>query len=319
VAQALTASLGKGINTADSQKAFEALRLQVEDVRKVLGDQVADAFLQQIETKAREAAKEVGGLTDALKKLGITSDVDLKRAADSTRKLYEEVRNAGGSAREQAEAFRKMAEAAIASGDEAALSYAKSQAAVQGFEIATDSAGRTVVRTMAEAEAAAARYRKRLEDATGAVQEHVGWLERMAKRNAEVKSSIERDWEGFSIDEKGNRIVQSIENPQSVASRLVNMGIDPEQAQRVAASLFDAKGNYTPRSSGAFQEGDTMDATLSRLAQRGAGAATVGRSVTHNIRINDEQYPPVTTADEQSSNNLEALIARLARDKRRAA
>lgn len=318
VAQALTASIGKGINTADSQKAFEALRLQVEDVRKVLGDQVANAFLQQIETKAREAAKEVGGLTDALKKLGITSDVDLKRAADSTRKLYEEVRNAGGSAREQAEAFRKMAEAAIASGDEAALSYAKSQAAVQGFEIATDSAGRTVVRTMAEAEAAAESYRKRMKDATGAVQEHVGWLERMAKRNAEVKSSIERDWEGFAIDEKGNRIVQSIENPQSVAGRLEGMGVDPEQARRVAASLFDAKGNYTPRSSGAWQEGDTMDATLSRLSQRGAGAATVGRRVTHDIRINDEQFPPVTTADEQSSDNLDSIIARLARDKRRA-
>jgi len=96
------------------------------------------------------------------------------------------------------------------------------------------------------------------------------------------------------------------------------MGVDPEQARRVAASMFDAKGNYAPRSSGAWQEGDTMDATLSRLSQRGAGAATVGRRVTHDIRINDEQFPPVTTADEQSSDNLESVIARLARDKRRA-
>lgn len=313
VALALTASLGKGINTADSQKAFEALRLQVEDVRKVLGDQVADGFLQQIETKAREAAKEVGGLTDALKKLGITSDADLKRAADSTRKLYEEVRNAGGSAREQAEAFRKMAEAAIASGDEAALSYAKSQAAVQGFEIATDSAGRTVVRTMAEAKAAAESYRTSMWGATGDVKEHVGWLERMAKRNAEVKSSIQRDWEGFAIDEKGNRIVQSIENPQSVAGRLEGMGVDPEQARRVAASLFDAKGNYAPRSSGAWQEGDTMDATLARLAQRGAGAAPVGRTVNVNLTAHGTTRTVPTTEEGAS-----ALISSLQDAQRRA-
>lgn len=306
VALALTASLGKGINTADSQKAFEALRLQVEEVRKVLGDQVADGFLQQIEAKARDAAREVGGLTDALSKLGITSDADLKRAADATRKLYEEVRNAGGSAREQAEAFKKMADAAIASGDGAALSYAQSQAAVQGFEIATDSAGRTVVRTMAEAKAAAESYRTSMQGATGDVQEHVGWLERMAKRNAEVKSSIERDWEGFAVDEKGNRIVQSIENPQSVAGRLEGMGVDPEQARRVAASLFDAKGNYAPRSSGAWQEGDTMDATLARLAQRGAGAAPVGRVIRVDLVTNGR-----TRAVETSEAGAKSLIETL--------
>ena len=312
VALALTASIGKGINTADSQKAFELLRQQIEAVRKVLGDQVADAFLRQIEEKASAAAREVGGLTDALSKLGITSDADLKRAADATRKLYEEVRNAGGSAREQAEAFRKMAEAAIASGDGAALSYAKSQAAVQGFEIATDSAGRTVVRTMAEAEAAAESYRKRMKDATGAVQEHVGWLERMAKRNAEVKSSIERDWEGFAVDEKGNRIVQSIENPQSVAGRLEGMGVDPEQARRVAASMFDAKGNYAPRSSGAWQEGDTMDATLARLAQRGAGAASVGRNVNVNLTMNGTTRTVPTTEEGAQALVKTLQVAQLA-------
>lgn len=310
-AAALTASLGKGIKTADSQAAFVALRDQIESVRKVLGDKVADAFLEQIETKAREAAKEVGGLTSALKQLGITSDADLKRAADSTRKLYEEVRNAGGSAREQAEAFQKMADAAIRSGDEGALSYAKSQAAVQGFEIATDSAGRTVVRTMDEARKAAEGYRGSMQGATDDVKEHVGWLERMAARNAAVKSSIERDWEGFAIDEKGNRIVQSIESPQSVASRLESMGVEPEQAARTAASLFDSYGNYVPRSSGAYQDGDTMDATLDRLARRGSGAATVGRTVNVNIST-DGRYQGTVDTSPGGSEVLSKVLGALA-------
>ncbi len=40
--QALTASLGKGISTADSVKALEAVRAQIESLRKVLGEKITD-------------------------------------------------------------------------------------------------------------------------------------------------------------------------------------------------------------------------------------------------------------------------------------
>lgn len=287
VALALTASLGKGINTADSQAAFKALREQVESVRKVLGDQVANTFLQQIEEKARAAANEVGGLGSALRQLGITSDRDLKIAADATRRLYEQVREAGGSAREQAEAFRKMAESAIASGDDTALAYARAQAAAQGFEITTDSAGRTVVRTMAEAKAAADAYRGSLQGATEDAKEHIGWLDRLAKRNAEVKSVLKTDADGFAVDGAGNRIVQTVDNQRSVASKLEGMGLDAETAQRLAAQVYDERGNYTPRSTGAFREGDTLDALLMRLVDRTtAQGAAVGGTRDVNVKLN---------------------------------
>lgn len=286
VALALTASLGKGINTADSQAAFKALREQVESVRKVLGDQVANTFLQQIEEKARAAANEVGGLGSALRQLGITSDRDLKIAADATRRLYEQVREAGGSAREQAEAFRKMAESAIASGDDTALAYARAQAAAQGFEITTDSAGRTVVRTMAEAKAAADAYRGSLQGATEDAKEHIGWLDRLAKRNAEVKSVLKTDADGFAVDGAGNRIVQTVDNQRSVASKLEGMGLDAETAQRLAAQVYDERGNYTPRSTGAFREGDTLDALLMRLVDRTtAQGAAVGGTRDVNVKL----------------------------------
>lgn len=287
VALALTTSLGKGINTADSQKALEALRGQVEAVRKVLGDRVADTFLQQIEDKARAAATEVGGLGNALRQLGISSDQDLKRAADATRRLYEQVRETGGSAREQSEAFRKMADAAIASGDETALAYARAQAAAQGFELVTDKAGRTVVRTMAEAKAATEEYRASLQGATEDAKRHIGWLERMAQRNAAVKSVLTTDAQGFAVDASGNRIGQIVENQRSVASRLVGMGVDAEEAKRLAAQVYDERGNYIARSSGAFREGDTLDAVLTRLVERASteGAAPVGRTVNMNLTI----------------------------------
>jgi hypothetical protein len=112
----------------------------------------------------------VGGLAGALNRLGITSDADLKRAAESTRRLYEEVRAAGGSAREQGAAFQAMAEAAIAANNGVASSFVQTQAAIHGFEISTDRAGRAIVRAMGDGRAAVDDYRQGVEQATRAVE-----------------------------------------------------------------------------------------------------------------------------------------------------
>lgn len=148
VGAALEASLNKAIKTADSQAAIEALRSRVEQLRTVLGDKVADGLLAQIEDQAKKATGALSGLDGALQKLGITSDASLKKAAAQTRTLYEEVVKTGGSAREQAQAFEKMASAAIASGDSASLAFVKSKAEAHGFEVAVDAAGKTIVRAM---------------------------------------------------------------------------------------------------------------------------------------------------------------------------
>lgn len=199
-AAALTASIGRGIQTADSAAAIQALRQQVELVRDVLGKTVANTFLDQIGTKARQVTAEVGGLSDALKRLGITSDADLKLAAEASRKLYEQVRATGGSAREQGEAFRKMAADAIAAGDTSALAFARAQAAIQGFEISTDSAGRTTVRAMGEAaeatrgagrsaDSAAGSYRTMGQSAADAAVQ----VQRLAEINARYASPLGPD------------------------------------------------------------------------------------------------------------------------------
>ncbi len=151
VGQALELSLNKAIKTADSQAAIDALRARLEQLRTVAGTGVADGLLRQLDEQARKATSAVGGLDSALKKLGITSDVELRKAANETRGLYEEVVKAGGSAREQAAAFERMAAAAVASGDAGALAFTRAQAAARGFEVTTDAAGKTVVRSMNEA------------------------------------------------------------------------------------------------------------------------------------------------------------------------
>lgn len=192
-AAALTASLSKGIQTADGQAAIEALRQQIELVRSRIGDSVANSFLDQLSTKARQVTQEIGGLSAALKSLGITSDADLKLAANGARKLYEEVRKTGGSAREQQAAFRKMAEAAIASGDTASLAFVRSQASIQGFEVSVDKAGETTVRAMGEGRAAVDRLTRGMQASTEAVN---GYTKGVADAAAQLQRL--KELQGFA-------------------------------------------------------------------------------------------------------------------------
>lgn len=153
-AAALTASLGQGIKTADSVAALNAVRGEVEQVRKVLGDRVANSLLEQLNEQAARVTQQLTGVADAFKRLGISSDADLKRAADASRRLFEEIQAGGGSVREQAAAFQRMAADAIASGDAASLAFVRSRAAAQGFTVSTDEAGRVTVKSMKDAAAA---------------------------------------------------------------------------------------------------------------------------------------------------------------------
>lgn len=330
-AAALTASLGKGIQTADSQAALQGVRDQIEAVRKVLGDKVTDGLMDQLAEQAKKVTKEVGGLQSALSQLGITSDADLKKAADSAKNLYERVREGGGSAREQAEAFQKMADAALRSGDTAAIAYAKSQAAANGFEVAVDKAGKAVVRKMGEAAQATEGYRQSIQNATQDVQEHVGWLDRMRERNERVKSSMKMDGQGFAADASGNRIVAGgdLNTLTGVAAFLKSAGIeDDATARRIAKEFSDGKGNipYFSNPGQMKYGGDTISMALLKAAERvtfggfGVGGAKVPgvetsipkqapREVNVNLNVNGKSYGTVNTDSEGAERIVNALNA----------
>ncbi|MBK9442588.1 MAG: tape measure protein [Comamonadaceae bacterium] len=221
-AQALTASLGKGINTADSQKAIEAVRLQIEEVRKVLGDKVADGLLDQAKTKATELGdaldKSTPGITslrEAMKELGVTSDQTFKDTAAKSAAAYGAMKDSGtASIRELQDGFKKYAESALAASGavgssqraitEAAL---KTEGAIRGLSVEFDKNGKMAIDSQAKAQDAFHGTRDAVDAVTTALERQNAEIERGIA--AEEKAQDLKDRK-LALDQKAGRTLVGV-------------------------------------------------------------------------------------------------------------
>ena len=120
VGLALRSGIARSIDTADSQKAIEAVRAQIESVRAQLGDKVTDGFLEQATLKAEELKRVledgqqgIQSVGEAFRKFGLETEEDLQRVAKNTKEAYDVLRESGMATAEQLRiAFEKTAEAA---------------------------------------------------------------------------------------------------------------------------------------------------------------------------------------------------------------
>lgn len=296
VGKVLELSLNKAVKTADSQAAIEALRARVEQVRKLLGDQVADGLLKQIEDQAKKAVTGVTELDKALKLLGVKTREDLQKTAADFKTAYETALRSGKLTAEQlAQAFTKYAEAAIAANGGVATETLKSEAAMRGLEIVTDKAGKTIVRAMGQGADAAGNLGNNLKNAAGEVQGLMAWLDRLEKRNAEVKSKLVTDKDGFSLDKDGKRLAMGgdLNTLTGITNFLKQAGLNEEQAKGVAREFADSKGNVQYfNNPGQIKYGgreSTISEALLKAAERitfglgDAGGGSIGRTVSVNI------------------------------------
>jgi tape measure domain-containing protein len=263
-AQALTASLGKGINTADSQKAIEAVRLQVEQVRKELGAKVTDGLLDQAKQKANElkdaldkATPGINSLREAYATLGVKTKEELDRIVASHKDAWDIIKNDGtASVAVLRDAFAKYAQTAIdATGavgsSQRAVTEAtlKTEAAVKGLAITFDESGRAIVQTQAEAAAAIARTTGHVHDQRDAVDSVTSALERQnaalerayaAKERAIALENkrLNRDAEGYSLNTKGERVQTEVQSQRSVYELAKGQGLTEAQALQIAEQFF---------------------------------------------------------------------------------
>ena len=139
------------------------------------------------------------------------------------------------------------------------------------------------------------------------------------------------DAEGFTLDKSGSRLTMGGEltTLTGIANFLKQAGLDDGQAKNLAREFADSKGNIPYLNNpGQMKYGgatSTMSEALLKAAERitfglgNAGSAPVGRRVTHDYRINGDSYPvKLDEDDRESASNIDAMIDRLARDKRRA-
>ena len=215
---ALTASIGKAIDTADSQKAIDAVRGQIEQLRSQLGNKITDGLLQQAEQKAKDLQKAlednipgIQSVAEAMRRLGVTSDAALKETAQAAQEAFEAVRNSGtASTRELQQAFFKAAQAAIDAADGVAPAWVRAEAAQRGYVVQVNESGKSVIKLASEINNAAA--------ATGNLQgawQGVGAaIEDAAEKAKRVKKESAEDG-GFSPAKSGASIAFALGGPSN--------------------------------------------------------------------------------------------------------
>lgn len=181
----LAASFTQAINTADSQKALDELRARIEQVRRALGDKVADGLLDQARQKAEElkaaldqATPGINSVAEAMKRLGLESSASLQRTATEAREAYAVIAQAGAQEGESYVAWQRRKELAALAMIQRMVEANRgivdaniaAQAAAAGLKVEADESGRTIIRSMRDAKKATDDLRDSTRGAAGGFQ-----------------------------------------------------------------------------------------------------------------------------------------------------
>lgn len=324
------ATLRKEYADLISKGDLQAAAIKLQEINKALSSTPAAVEV------AKNASTEIAA---AFKELGIQTQQDLQENAEKLRKSYELAKDSGlATAESLREAFKKVAEAEIAASGGVVTQAQRSEAAMRGLEIVADSTGKTIVRAMSEGGEALKGFTEGVAQAQEQVQQLDGYMGRLAKRNAEVKSSMQTDGQGFAADVSGNRLAMGgdLNTLTGIAAFLKAAGVDDDEAvRRIAKEFASSKGEVQYfNNPGQMKYGganSTISEALLKAAEQytfggagvGGAAGTSGsskipkqtREVTVNVNFNGDSLGPVNT-DAAGSAVIEDLMRRLERGKR---
>lgn len=336
----LNASLSKAIESADSEAALKAIREQIESVRGALGQPLADGLLDQAKKKA-DALKDaldaatpgINSVREAFKQLGITSDETLKKTAADAKAAYDVLRDSGtASAREMGEAFKKSADAAIAANKGIAPAWVQAEAAMRGYEVAVDSAGRATLRLKGSVDDSAGSHNR----AANAIDLHRTALERL---NAEREREI-------AAQEKANELATrelQLQDAKRRAGTIQSLDAVPSFESQAQADAwlqekqrqYQRDNPFTTNSNGALgnmgmdllmsEWRAEVDAMTLRNTMKGNGNAETSSKTpleamasrqisTINLQLNGQPYGQVNT-DPAGAASLNQFLAELCRQK----
>jgi tape measure domain-containing protein len=340
----LVASLTKAIDTADSQAAIDSLTTRIEQMRSTLGDKIADGLLDQAKQKAEaladaldKATPGINSVREAMKTLGIVSDESLKRTAATAKEAYDTLTASGtASARELQEAFKKSAEAAIAANNGVAPAWVTASAAVRGFAVEVDAAGKSSLKLASAVDKAAQSHDR----AAASAKTQATELERL---NAETERQIAAQEKANDLATRALKLEEAKRNAGTIKDA---DGVPSFESQEQADAWlaewkrqYQQKNPFSTNSNGAlgsFMYETTMaewraelDAMKLRSTMKGNGNASESsqtplesmRSGTSVIRVElpDGQSYDVDTTTANGRSELERMTRALASMKRRSA
>ncbi len=267
----LAVSFTKAINTADGQAAIDSLRGRIEQMRKVLGDKITDGLLDQARDKAvalkdalDQATPGINSVREALKQLGVTSEAELKKTAADAKQAYDTLTASGtASARELGEGFKRAAEAAIAANKGIAPAWVEGQAAVRGYKVVTDEAGKSSLVLADAVDKSTASMRSAAGAASSGAAAVSALGDAYTDAGAKALAAQGQFLAAAAAQKSANTSASSISTrPQSenqfawtrlaIVDWLKQAGLDEETAVRISAEFVDTSGNV-PYSNNAGQ------------------------------------------------------------------
>lgn len=251
---------------------LQAAAEKFQQINKALRD--TSAAGKDSAAAAQETAKQVEA---AFSRLGVTSAQALKEQAASARRDFEIIRDSGIATAEDIQgAFKVAADAAIAANKGVAPAWVQAQAAVRGYVIETDAAGKSTIRLRESIDATASASGS----AAGAMRGHWGGVresidqasEALREYNQRMKEKYGRPGEGDppgggSPDDKGGKggkgpQQQWVWTRAAIIEYLEQAGLDKLLAEDLAQQFVQPDGSVNYLASDAQKRWGGKNSTL---------------------------------------------------------
>ncbi|ENV64266.1 hypothetical protein F949_01655 [Acinetobacter junii NIPH 182] len=213
---ALSASLNKAIDTAQSRKELDyakAKLIEYGNQGKISSEQVA-LGLTLVEQKAGSLSKALDPVNAAFAAMGIKTKSELDDAAMSAEKNFDVIKKSGQVSAEQLkQAYQKMVDEVVASGDQVAIAKVRVIGESNGLNLEIDKTGKAVVKTTQEIVDALYPIGSAAESATGRAAQGFRDLGRVAKQEAE---EVAETWEQAMARVDKERKAQAVETAKGL-------------------------------------------------------------------------------------------------------
>ncbi|WP_312049238.1 tape measure protein [Acinetobacter courvalinii] len=264
---ALSASLNKAIDTAQSRKELDYVKAKLVEYGnqgKISSEQVA-LGLTLVEQKAGSLSKALDPVNAAFAAMGIKTKNELDGAATSAEKNFDVIKKSGQATSEGLkQAYQKMVDEVVASGDQVRIARVKAIGESNGLNLEIDKSGKAVVKTTQEIVDALYPIGDAAENSTRRATGGFRELGRVAREEAQ---STADEWEAAMKKVDAERKAQAASTAKGLGQamddmnakakdyeqRLIAAGMDSGQAKSKAdkalqAMLFAYRQALTPGS-----------------------------------------------------------------------